>query len=175
LDKKKFKNDTKIITEALSCINSMLFIMTKIKKWLVYSYKLPDREFVINNINKLISNIDNIMPKLENVPILFQTGEDKEAMLIIQALTEILEESIGLFVLFKESFKFHMDKYTVKEVHFEEFFQKMTELLKELMDSIQNNDSVVIGDLLEYEFLPNIQEIKNTLIKVKDEAFVKTN
>jgi len=175
LNKDNFLENTKISEESIDKISKMLDILSKIKKWLVYSYRVPDRQFVVNNINKLIFDIENIVTKLENVPMLFQTGEDKEAMTIIQNLTNILEESIGLFVLFKESFKLHMDKYTVKEVHFEDFFKTVTEYLKELMESIQNNDSVVVGDLLEYEFLPNILEIKNTLQKIKKEAFIKAN
>ena len=55
------------------------------------------------------------------------------------------------------------------------FFKTITSHLKELMDSIQNNDSVTIGDLLEYEFLPNLSEIKKLLIKIKEEAFTKIN
>jgi hypothetical protein len=149
--------------------------MQNIKKWLLESYRLPDSDFILNKLNTLTSEIDKILPQLQNVVILFQTGEDKESMNIIQKLADILENSIGLFILFKESLNLHMDKYTIKEVQFEEFFKSVTDNLKELMDAMQNNDSVMIGDLLEYEFVPNVEEIRDILLKIKNEVFVKVN
>ena len=112
---------------------------------------------------------------METIPVLFQSGQDKETMNIIQNLTDILEKGISLFILFKEKFNLHMDKYTVKEVSFEEFFKTVTEHLKQLMEAMQNNDSVMIGDLLEYEFIPNFNEIKSILLKIEEEAFNKIN
>lgn len=150
-------------------------IIGDIKKWLQETYKFLDRDTILENLNSLIVAIDDITPKLSNVPILFQTGEDQEAMNIIKNLATILENSIGLFAIFKEDSKLHLDKYTVKEVSFELFFKTMTDQLKELMTAIENNDSIMIGDLLEYEFVPNIEEIKNIFTKIKEEAFEKAN
>ena len=163
------------VKKSLNYIKEMGEIINNIKNWLIKTYRLPDNKVIFNDIEKLISDLENIIPKLENVPVLFQTGEDKEIMQIIQSLTDILEKSINLFVLFKESLKIHMDKYTVKEVSFEEFFKTITEHLKQLMDAMRNNDSVMVGDLLEYEFVPNLEEIKSILVKIKDEAFEKIN
>jgi len=160
---------------ALIEIKNIQSIISDIKKWLQDTYKFFDRELILDNINSLIKLIDEIVPKISNVPILFQTGEDQEAMNIIKMLANILENSIGLFAIFKEDSKLHLDKYTVKEVSFEMFFKTMTEHLKDLMNAIENNDSIMIGDLLEYEFIPNIEEIKNIFTKIKEEAFEKAN
>ena len=159
----------------LAVINNLNEDLTDIRKWLIETYKLPDREFIQNNLKKTINDIDVILPKLETIPVLFQSGEDKETMNIIQTLTDILEKSISMFILFKETFKLHMDKFTVKEVTFELFFKTITDHLKQLMDALQNNDSVMIADLLEYEFIPNLNEIKSILLKIEEEAFNKIN
>ncbi|HOV13457.1 MAG TPA: hypothetical protein PK771_04160 [Spirochaetota bacterium] len=155
-------------------INRMNDNLISIKKFLL---EVGDNstEVILKDINNILNEIENIIPKLTNVPILFQTGQDKEAMEVIQFLTKILENSITLFVMFKENLKLYLDKYTVKEVSFEEFFTTLTEHLKELMNAIENKDSVMIGDLLEYEFIPNIEEIKSILTKIKNEAFVNPN
>jgi hypothetical protein len=149
--------------------------LDKVKSSLKATDHLFDSKTIEENIAVLIDEIDELLPRLASVPLLFQTGSDQESMEIIQKLAAILEKSISLFVIFKESFKVYLDKYTVKEVPFEEFFHALTEQLKELMSSIENNDSVMIGDLLEYEFVPNVEEIKNILIRIKKEAFVKAN
>lgn len=178
ISKIKSSNDSFVKDEVEKIINlnnELDLIMSNIKNWLVKTYRLPDNKVIYTDIEKLINDIDSIMPKLENVPVLFQTGEDKETMEIVQLLTDILEKSINLFVLFKESLKIHLDKYTVKEVSFDEFFKTITAHLNQLMDAMKNNDSVMVGDLLEYEFVPNLEEIKNILIKIKDEAFEKIN
>jgi len=122
-----------------------------------------------------MDNINKIIPSLGNVSLLFQTGEDTDAMNVIQALSVILEDSIEMFILFKETFKLHLDKFTVKEVSFEEFFKAITSKLKDLIDAIQRKDSVMISDLLEYEFIPNIEEIQHIMNKIKSEAFEKVN
>ena len=175
LNEKNFLSDNSLISKIMDIIDSMQIVIFRIKKWLVYSYRLPDKDFIFDNINKLIESIDSITPSLENIPVLFQTGDDREAMNIIKELTDILEESIGLFVFFKESLKLHMDKFTVTEVTFDSFFNTVTGHLKELMEAIQHNDSVMISDLLEYEFIPNIEEIKKMLLKIKEDAFTKVN
>ena len=36
------------------------------------------------------------------------------------------------------------------------------------MSAIENKDSVMIGDLVEYEFLPNIEEMKELLGELKN-------
>ena len=43
------------------------------------------------------------------------------------------------------------------------------------MTSIENKDSIMISDLLEYEFIPNVEEIKSILTKIKNEAFINPN
>lgn len=167
--------DNKKINNIMNVLKHLVSDIVSIRKHLVQSFKLPDREYILNSIKGLIKNIDEIIPKLENIPILFQTGEDQESMNIIQALADILERSISLFLVFKETFKLYMDEYTVKEVSFEVFFKTLTNHLKGLMNAMQNNDSVMIGDLLEYEFVPNVEEIKAILVKIKEEAFTKAN
>lgn len=160
---------------ALGLKKTMADNLLMIKNTLSESGKFFDRDLIANNIDKLINEIDDILPRLSNVPLLFQTGQDRESMDTIQKLAVILENSISLFVIFKENFKLYLDKYTVKEVSFEVFFNTLTDHLKELMNSIENKDFVMIGDLLEYEFVPNIEEIKSILTKIKNEAFIKAN
>ncbi len=170
-----FFNNDESTRQSLIFLDIIKTKIRNIKKWLVYSYRLPDREFILNNLSEIVENIEDMIPKLQNIPILFQTGEDREGMNTIQSLTGILEECIGIFVLFKENFVISLDEYNTQEVPFDDFFKSLTTHLKDLMEAIQRNDFVMVGDLLEYEFVPNLEEIKKILIKIKGEAFIKAN
>ena len=162
------KQYQKVVTEMQDIIKNIAIIIDN-------SYMVPSKKSIEKDIEEIIKHIEQIIPKLANIPILFQTGEDKEAMDTIQNLTSIIEKSISLFIIFKESFKIHLDKYTIKEVPFDSFFTSITDHLKELLVAIENNDSVMIGDLLEYEFIPNVEEMKNILEKIRNDALVNAN
>ncbi len=166
----KIKSNT-----ALEYLKDLDSSLSSIKNWLIKNFKIPNTEYIIATLDNLINEIDEIVPKLENVAILYQTGEDSQTMDIIQNLANILEKSISLFIVFKESFKIKLDKYSFKEVNFDTYFKTITDHLKMLMEAIQNKDFVVISDLLEYEFVPNLEEIKKILLKIKEEAFTKAN
>jgi len=167
------KKDTR--ENALVIVDELKKYLDNIKNILIAAFKLPDKEYIFQSLKNLVENIEEIIPKLEKVTLLFQSGDDKESMNIVKSLTEILEKGINLFVLFKETFKLNMDNYVVKESDFETFFKSVTEHLKQLMSAIENKDSVMIGDLLEYEFIPNLGEIKSILLKIEEDTFNKIN
>ena len=175
INPKKFE----ISVENARLCNLSLEIMQKklkiIRQWLNESFDFLDKDRILNNINIVLKDIEDIIPRLSNIPLLFQTGEDVEAMNVVQKLATILEQSINIFVVFKENSRLHLDKFTVKEVSFEVFFETLTDHLRDLMSAIENKDSIMMGDLLEYEFIPNVEEIKNILTKIREEAFIKAN
>lgn len=164
-----------IIESFNKSVKTMKGCLNNIRAFLKTSEDMEDKDKILSNLNSVIGDIEKLIPGLSNAPILFQTGDDNQAMETIQSLANILERSINLFIVFKEDSNLHLDKYTTKEVTFEVFFETLTNHLKELMSSIENNDSIMMGDLLEYEFIPNIEEISGIFKRIRDEAFIKAN
>lgn len=154
-------------------IGEIKSILKQLQRIVAQTYIKPENDVILPNIEEVSRGIDEIIPSLSNIPVLFQTGEDQKAMEIIRALASIIEKSIGLFIVFKETLNLQLDNYVEEAESFEDFFNTLTELLKELMSSIENSDTVMIGDLVEYEFVPNLEEIKRILEKVKADAFVR--
>lgn len=150
-------------------------VLKQLKKIVSQTYIKPENDVIHNNICEVTAMIDDIIPSLEKIPVLFQTGEDQKAMELIRALASVIEKSIGLFIVFKETLDLYLDDYVESAGSFEDFFNTITELLKELMSAIENNDTVMMGDLVEYEFIPNLEEIKKILLKVKEEALSSVN
>ena len=163
LSEEKYPLGKDSIENSNTNIENISTIIKNTKEWLKNFEIINFTEDLNNKATILKNDIDDIIPKLSNVSVLFQTGSDKEAMQIIQDFTSILEKSIKIFV----NCKGNKNEYLLKEIDFENFFTTLTLNLKELMNSIENRDSVMIGDLLEYEFIPKVENIKNMLEKIK--------
>lgn len=158
LSEKDFPLSDDLINEISEKITNLQENMQIIQIIIDNSYIIPTKDELYDKITFVISNIKDIVPHLEEVSTQFQSGEDEKAMKVVQKLGVILENTIELFVILSESFKIDLNLYSEDE-SFEEFFTLVTEQLKELMESIENEDTVMIGDLLEYEFTPLVEKI----------------
>lgn len=91
-------------------------------------------------------------PSLENVPILLQTGKDREAMQNVLSFTELAIKATRLLA--------HTGG---NNPEVEEFCRELNGVLKELSDAFEARDSVLIGDLLEYEVAPRTDRLSELL------------
>ena len=48
-------------------------------------------------------------------------------------------------------------------MNFKDFFADFSPILKDFEDALQNNDTVMLGDLSEYEICPRLHEISKAL------------
>lgn len=92
-------------------------------------------------------------PALENVPLLLQTGKDQEAMQHILVYTELALKATRLLSL-------HLAP-TREET--ETFCRDLNGALRELTEAFGNQDSVLIGDILEYEIAPRTEGLVELL------------
>ena len=81
---------------------------------------------------------------LDDVAVQLQTGQDKTAMETIIRLTELLQ-------MFMRSLSWLDGSDTVKEI-----LNDMNGILSELEEALKAGDTVLIGDLLEYEIKPRL-------------------
>ena len=84
--------------------------------------------------------------ELDQVAVQLQTGKDKEAMGIIIHLTELLQSLLRSLSWLGNSLP-------------EELGAELTSHLMELEDALRAQDTVLIGDLLEYELKPRMEEL----------------
>ncbi|MDC7239554.1 MAG: hypothetical protein PQJ50_04260, partial [Spirochaetales bacterium] len=92
-----------------------------------------------------------LMPQMENVSLMLQTGKDREAMDVIIRFTELFQKLLRVFTFLPEE---------TKENHHEglkEYIKDMSGILKELTEAFSSEDSVLMGDLMEYEILPRMK------------------
>lgn len=134
-----------------------------------------DETALSDDIDTVVEILDKVITLLPNVPVSLQKGDDKTAMEIVQLLTTAIDKSISLFMVFKDSFINSLDSVQINGDSFEVFFGKMTDNLKELMTAMEAKDSVMIGDLVEYEFVPHAEELREILLKLRNNSLSNVN
>ncbi|WP_319561819.1 hypothetical protein [Marispirochaeta sp.] len=109
------------------------------------------------------SLLEAYIPKLEDIPILLQTGKEKEAMEMVIAFSEISEKLTRLYPQLKERDGEDLMTREIDGVTFEEFYIDLNTKFLELTEAMEAEDSILIGDLLEYEIAPKIRELTKSI------------
>ncbi len=106
----------------------------------------------------LIPILDQTKQEIEHTSVLLQTGRDREAIRNVLAFIEIVSKALRILARLKPS------DPQVQDVH-----RTFSEPLKELNDAFLHRDSVLIGDLLEYEIAPKVEDLRSLLLKTLTE------
>lgn len=104
-------------------------------------------------------NLQKMLPHIAEVSILLQSNAEKTAMQTVFSATELLSKllrTLGILRISTDS-DFPFSTIEAKET-------ELRELLKELEAALTENDTVTIGDLLEYEITPIIEEVCATVL-----------
>jgi hypothetical protein len=89
--------------------------------------------------------------KLPDVSILLQTGRDRAAMEIVIAFADIVQSLLGLL------------PFLPPDAQRGKLISELTPVLRDLVAAFDARDSVLIGDLLEYEITPRIERLAPVL------------
>ncbi|MBN2509297.1 MAG: hypothetical protein JXB03_03430 [Spirochaetales bacterium] len=118
----------------------------------------PEKEFF-----KAVRALDTSIPGLRDIAVLLQTGKDREAMNRVIAFSEITAKMTRLFPLMKENGVLDTGSITIEGQSFKEFYSGLNSFLSQILEALENEDSVLIGDLLEYEIAPRIEALVGML------------
>jgi hypothetical protein len=114
--------------------------------------------------NELISIepvLNEICQRLVDLPLDIQTGKDSRAAQTIQLFTAVTEK---IFRIIKQ---LDIQGYLEQTTDGKPFIQLITEfgkVLKELLEAYEKNDSVLVGDLTEYEASPKLKNLFEVII-----------
>ncbi|MFQ3621299.1 MAG: hypothetical protein SNJ78_10210 [Spirochaetales bacterium] len=101
---------------------------------------------------KLLPVLEQTRQEIEQTSILLQTGRDREAIRAVLTFIEILSKTIRI-----------LQRLKLEDPEVQAFSLAVKAPLQELNEAFQHKDSVLIGDLLEYEIAPKIEDLKNIL------------
>ena len=100
--------------------------------------------------------IDKISRQISEVSVLLQTGKDKQAMDSVLLFIG-LAEKITRLVDILNSMGLDLSIPKLEEESFADFMSSFNKALNEVVTGFHNNDSVLIGDMLEYEIAPLLE------------------
>ena len=100
--------------------------------------------------------------QMEAVPVALQSGKNLEVSESIKKLADSIDQFCHIATLaslFPETFS----SESLNGINFKDFFAEFSPILKDFEDALQNNDTVMLGDLSEYEICPRLKEISAAL------------
>lgn len=96
-------------------------------------------------------SIQAMFPQMEDVSLMLQTGKDREAMDIIIRFSELFQKLLRVYTnIPEENVSEHKDEI-------KKFISEMSGILNELAGAFSSEDSVLMGDLMEYEIMPRME------------------
>ena len=92
--------------------------------------------------------------EVSEISILLQTGKDRQAMDTIVRFSELSQNLVRLVSsIYPEN----------SNKDLETFYQDLNGILSELLEAFESKDSVLIGDLMEYEIAPRLERLRTIL------------
>lgn len=107
---------------------------------------------------KLTELFNELAKKMEQIPVELQNGKNLEASNSIKQLADAIDQFCRIATLaslFPQTFK----DSAIENMNFADFFADFSPVLKDFEDALKNNDTVMIGDLAEYEICPRLLQI----------------
>jgi len=133
----------------------------------------------VNEIIKLQQIINDVCEKLIELPLDIQTGKDAQAAKTIQIFSAVTEK---IFRIFRQLF--NQGYLLVNDISLSgsgtnplnDLIIDFSKILKDLLDAYEKNDSVLVGDLTEYEASPKLKALYAAILEnIKNQAETKNN
>lgn len=117
---------------------------------------------ISENFKNIKLRCQEIAPSLQEISVKLQIGKDKEANALIAQLADLLDNfchTASLSSLFPDKFK----ELLIDGKSFSDFFADFTQILNDFEQAIASKDTVLIGDLSEYEISPRLLAIADAI------------
>lgn len=113
---------------------------------------------VLASLQDIAKHFSQITDDLKMISIQFQNGQDKLAFATVTKLADTVDyfcKATALSSLFPDRFS-HM---SVDGIKVQDFFEDFSSVLTEFEEAFKKSDSIMLGDLAEYEITPRIESI----------------
>lgn len=129
---------------------------TKFEFSIITSGAIKDSFFQLSNLFEQLSD------KMIQVPVDLQCGKTVQVGETIKNLADSIDQFChvaALATLFPEDFT----EAKIDGLNFQDFLKDFSPVLADFEEGLKNNDTVLIGDLAEYEICPRLKSISEAL------------
>ena len=122
------------------------------------------REEINLSFKNIKAAIEGIEENLSNISINLQTGKDSQVNKTIVVFADIFDafcQTVTIFSAFPDEF----NATKIEDKSILDFLTEFSPLLNDFMDAFEQKDTVMLGDLSEYEILPRLSQIKEFCLK----------
>ncbi|GBU28429.1 hypothetical protein R84B8_01988 [Treponema sp. R8-4-B8] len=110
----------------------------------------------VKELEKLEPILNEICEKLINLPLNIQTGKDLLAAKTIEIFSSLTEKILRIFYQLNiQGYLLQMEKANKIAHDFSDFKNILTQLL----EAYEKHDTIIIGDIAEYEAAPRLKEL----------------
>ena len=127
-----------------------------------FEFSIVTKNDIKVSFAKLSELFNELALQMEGVPVALQSGKNLEVSESIKKLADSIDQFCHIATLaslFPDTFT----ATSLGGVNFKDFFANFAPILKDFEDALQNNDTVMLGDLSEYEICPRLKEISEAL------------
>ncbi len=113
---------------------------------------------ILQQMRSLGAFFSSCVPLLQEIPVQLQTGKDMSVMKTINAFSENLQKMYQLLPLLSIT-ELKAEENLIDGISLLTYPSYLAPLLTELLDALGKNDTVLVGDLSEYELAPRIDKL----------------
>jgi len=106
--------------------------------------------------------VKNIAGRMEELPLDIQTGKDQRAAETIQLFSGTGEKLFRIYFILKSE-GFSLDSFAIDGIPARSFMEEFNAALSEISAAYENRDTVLVGDLSEYELAPRLLKLFSAL------------
>ena len=117
----------------------------------------------VNELTASAPLLRDVLEKTGDIAVLLQTGEDSKALGYLIRFLEVSQKMLRLVHNLGQHAVIDLSTLTVDGTPIEEFTAELNVHLLELSQAMEAGDTVLIGDLLEYEIAPRLSALLSTL------------
>jgi len=109
--------------------------------------------------------LNEICVRLTDLPLDIQTGKDARAAQTIQLFSAVTEKIFRIIKQLNTQGYLSPDVQQTDNKSLTELMSYFSNILRELLEAYEKNDSVLVGDLTEYEASPKIKELYKAILE----------
>jgi len=122
----------------------------------LFEERLRELQNPAEEMGRTAQLVDDICARLAEFPLDIQTGKDARAAETVNIFSGIAEKVFRIYHTLKIE-GFPVEEIKVDNIPVNDYITEFSKVLKELLDAYEKHDTVLIGDLAEYEMAPRLR------------------